>query len=123
MSSALPFAKESRAQIRNYLDADGDSVGGGPELNRAELSEVYQLLASDDVPEEWAVHRIRKEVLEELSEFFDSDLRRDGCHHSQLNQIECWYLRRAIEEIASNAPVDRPDERSVATDGGDSCDA
>lgn len=123
MSAGLPYARESREQIRNYLDADGADTGD-PELCRDELEEIYGLLAADDVPEEWAVHDIRREVLEELSAFFGSDLQRDGGHQTQLNQTECWYLRQAVEDLAASDPEgDTADGRSVATDGGDSCDA
>lgn len=101
MSKALPYAIDSRAQIRNRLE----TPSGKSKLNSAELSEVYRHLTGDGPGEEWPVHRLRKEILDELSEIFETDIRRDCDYYTQLNQTECWYLRRAIENIVDRREV------------------
>lgn len=96
MSSILPETGESRAQIRRQLETSS----GDNELSKDELTEIYELLAGEPPSEYWPVYRMRREILDELSDHVDTDLRRrDGHHHTHFRQAEIYHLERAIEDL------------------------
>lgn len=99
MSTFLPYTDESRSEIRNLLDAPS----GNNELTKGELAEVYEILTEDPPNEYWPVYRLRREVLDELSEHVDTDLsRQESHHHTHFRQVEIWHLTRVVTDLAGS---------------------